>query len=360
MNKIKLNKLEENDLSKREMNQIRGGERVCSCGCAYAGEPGGSSTSDNGNAPIFILLKNDLYNSLNFKRDTIDSKYFIMKKVLIFITLLVFSFTLSAQIPYWRDSEKKIIIDTCRYSIVYRYKFYRDTSKKSVFFDKYVLEIGSRLCKYYSLNADKIDSVMFKAKKESRRGGISPHQVLGLHKDETATYEDYYKNYPSKGTLTVSAGILRELVYQESTPKMDWITIPGSDTVILGYPCLKAKLNFRGREYNAWFTVNIPFNEGPWKFNGLPGMILKVKELRGYFEWDIIGIKNSSSPIYSYLHENVRHQKCSRKEFLKFQRLVWEDPVGLASIFGREINKGGKPAKPGEIQFPPIPALELH
>ncbi len=54
MNKIKLNKLEENDLSKREMNQIRGGERVCSCGCAYAGEPGGSSTNDNGHANFAI------------------------------------------------------------------------------------------------------------------------------------------------------------------------------------------------------------------------------------------------------------------------------------------------------------------
>ena len=54
MKKIKLNKLEENDLSKREMNQIKGGVRVCSCGCAYAGEPGGSSTSDNGNANVQI------------------------------------------------------------------------------------------------------------------------------------------------------------------------------------------------------------------------------------------------------------------------------------------------------------------
>lgn len=49
MNKIKLNKLEDNDLSKREMNQIVGGER-CGCACAYAGQPGGSSTNDNATA----------------------------------------------------------------------------------------------------------------------------------------------------------------------------------------------------------------------------------------------------------------------------------------------------------------------
>ena len=59
MNKIKLNKLEENDLSKREMNQIRGGER-CGCACAYSNS-GGSSTRDNGIANAASNLVSEGY-----------------------------------------------------------------------------------------------------------------------------------------------------------------------------------------------------------------------------------------------------------------------------------------------------------
>lgn len=47
---------------------------------------------------------------------------------------------------------------------------------------------------------------------------------------------------------------------------------------ILGYKCQKAILNFRGRNYEAYFTLEIPFNAGPWKFSGLPVTILEIRE----------------------------------------------------------------------------------
>ena len=48
MKKLKLNVLSEGNLSKLEMNQVKGGT-CCGCSCYYAGS-GGSSTNDNGNA----------------------------------------------------------------------------------------------------------------------------------------------------------------------------------------------------------------------------------------------------------------------------------------------------------------------
>lgn len=42
------------------------------------------------------------------------------------------------------------------------------------------------------------------------------------------------------------------------------------------FNCQKASSTFRGREYTAWFTEEIPVPYGPWKFQGLSGLILEI------------------------------------------------------------------------------------
>ncbi|GAA0753746.1 GLPGLI family protein [Psychroflexus lacisalsi] len=61
------------------------------------------------------------------------------------------------------------------------------------------------------------------------------------------------------------------------------------ETKMIGiYKVQKATAHFRGRDYTAWFTSQIPLPYGPWKLVGLPGLILEAydtdKEIYWYFK----------------------------------------------------------------------------
>ncbi len=49
------------------------------------------------------------------------------------------------------------------------------------------------------------------------------------------------------------------------------------------YNCIEAKTFLNGRNYIAWFTLDVPIKIGPMKFQNLPGLVVEVLESNGYF-----------------------------------------------------------------------------
>ena len=91
-----------------------------------------------------------------------------------------------------------------------------------------------------------------------------------------------------KGELLLSESLPlgrgNQFLLKEPLNLFEWK--PSMDTkTILGYICHKATCSFRGRDYEAWFTREIPFKAAPWKFHGLPGAILEVYPTDGYCSW---------------------------------------------------------------------------
>jgi GLPGLI family protein len=76
---------------------------------------------------------------------------------------------------------------------------------------------------------------------------------------------------------------------------------------IKNYNCKKATTKFRGRVYTAWYTEQIPLPIGPWKFSGLPGLILKVQDDKGEISFIAENIKiphNTTLKIPKTIYSN--------------------------------------------------------
>lgn len=56
---------------------------------------------------------------------------------------------------------------------------------------------------------------------------------------------------------------------------------------VSNYHCLKATTTFRGRDYVAWFTKDLPIHDGPWKFVGLPGLIVKINDIEKIYTYEL-------------------------------------------------------------------------
>ena len=88
-----------------------------------------------------------------------------------------------------------------------------------------------------------------------------------------------YKNDP-EGKITITDyAIPNAYVYTEALNLFDW-TLTGETTSIKGYTAQKATCDFGGRSWIAWFTPEIPYSDGPYKFNGLPGLILNIRDTK--------------------------------------------------------------------------------
>lgn len=85
---------------------------------------------------------------------------------------------------------------------------------------------------------------------------------------------------------------------KEDLPELNWEITPETKN-ILGYQTQKAITKFRGREYEAWFAQEINIQDGPWKFHGLPGLILDVKSQDGFVEFIAyeLTLNHAHSPI---------------------------------------------------------------
>ena len=65
--------------------------------------------------------------------------------------------------------------------------------------------------------------------------------------------------------------------------------------IINSINCIKAELNYKGRDWIAWYSSEIPFPYGPFKFSGLPGLIIKITDKTGDYDFELVRSVSSNN-----------------------------------------------------------------
>jgi len=140
------------------------------------------------------------------------------------------------------------------------------------------------------------------------------------------TYQ-IYKNYPAGKVTTLDKIAINRFRCEEDNEVPAWELLTDTMT-ILSYSCQKAVCNFKGRDFEAWFTPEIPRSEGPWKLQGLPGLILKVADSQGHYSFECSGLINAEEKI---MFGADGYEPISRKNLNKVYERFATDPVGYVT-----------------------------
>jgi GLPGLI family protein len=260
------------------------------------------------------------------------------KKIFISVIFLSISFYIKAQYDVSRETpiDKYEILDSAYIECLYELHYLKNTEKRdNVSEDVKVLQIGKQISKFYSLYVLKHDSLCQDLRKKG--GSFIPNNS----KSGAQGYE-IFKNYPQgKITYTDKGTCLGgSFIYEENIPDLAWKILPDK-MVLLDHPCQKATSSFRGRDYEAWFTMDIPISNGPWKFGGLPGLILKVQDLQHHFVFECISIRSLKvkQPVLLY---QIEYIKTKRDELSRLYKKYHDNPTAYEESLGKELLFMGK------------------
>lgn len=147
--------------------------------------------------------------------------------------------------------------------------------------------------------------------------------------------EKIYKFYPDMKVQYVeriSSGFTPLNIGYNDDSKFNW-KISDEKAKIGSYNTQKATTDFGGRKWIAWFASDIPLQDGPYKFHGLPGLIVKVEDEGQNYSWELKGNKKVPNFSETTFLESVspggnggKVQEVTREKFEKTFTEYKKDP----------------------------------
>lgn len=214
----------------------------------------------------------------------------------------------------------------------YEYQFIPDsTNVENVEKEIMVLNIDNGKSEFYSFEKYKSDSTL---NADAKKGIFSMPPNIKMNKDRVV-----------RNTNTQKIEFITPLEpYRYSVSQninLKW-NILAEFNHILGYNVQKATTEFGGRKWIAWFAKEIPIQGGPYKFFGLPGLILKIEDVHKSHIFELKGIKGTKGDFnYPYVN-NLKSVKITYPKYVKIYKNFRKNPMaGSVGSFPDQTDANG-------------------
>lgn len=256
--------------------------------------------------------------------------------------------TVSGNFTLNSDPYSAVVLDKSFQNIYYMLNFVkkpREADKKTEALC--VLQLGKDYSKFSDLNKLKRDSLMEKLSHKNKINADDMNKMLRLRNH----WENVLvKNIPEQQNIH-QEDLLDDYQYEEKQPVFEW-KIENDTKDILGYNCRKAIAQYRGRKYTAWYTTDIPINNGPYVFQGLPGLIMEIEDQKQHYHFIAVAMDKKTSEIYLRNENKIFH--IDRKRFRKVQKSYHDNPGffygGAYDKDGTSVKLKAKPYNPIELE----------
>ena len=176
---------------------------------------------------------------------------------------------------------KRVVYDTAMVAVYYEMKYKQDSTIDNYTTAQTVLLWGEKyrlFADYYSILKDSlIDDAA--AKNKSAFAVFGEGQALTNH----IKYKQRVLTNNSTGLCKVRYKVaMNQYEYEETQPAIKW-TLQHQDSTLNGIACSKASCRYRGRNYEAWYAKDVALPLGPYRFGGLPGLIMQLYDTHRQF-----------------------------------------------------------------------------
>lgn len=200
---------------------------------------------------------------------------------------------------------------------LYEYKFIPDSTNNQNLQDEImILNIQKDRSEFYSSEKYASDSTQLA---QSKKG------IMAMPFNKVMVNDRVIK-YPNSNLIKY----ITIMFWDKYTVKQDidlkWHLENSFDT-ILGYKVQKATTDFGGRKWTAWFTKEIPIQDGPYKFKNLPGLILKIEDSNKNHTFELKAIKNNTTEFDYPNVNNTKGYNFNYDQYVKKYKNFRKDPT---------------------------------
>lgn len=233
------------------------------------------------------------------------------------------------------------VIDTANLRIKYAWGA-TDITHDSTYLDCGQQLIGQHMTKYSSWFVEVADSQRVEWARKNPHAQSVPNGTWWMRGKVPGIWSEYqYSNIFIHGDTLNEWAVMPmgqewPQRYEEKWSGQEW-TLEEDTASFLGHSCQKATCRWRGRDYVAWFAPDIPIRRGPWKFGGLPGLIMKIHDVDSLYVFEAVAIEKGNFPIYQYPKEEF--MKSTRSHTWKLQIAYNRNYLKTAGI--RSFNEDG-------------------